>query len=129
MSEEPICIRRAANEEEADLIVAWLEENGVEAAVPGRQSTGVLAFGVTDDEGIGIYVANEETARQAQRLLAEHDRQRATDAARDSGETEVETTCEECGKVASYPLEQAGLVQTCPACGAYVDVPGKTVPG
>lgn len=123
MTEEPLLIRRATSEEEAQLIVAWLDEHGVEATIPGRQSTGVLAFGITDDEGVGIYVANEQSARQAQGLLAEHDRQQAAVAARASGVTEIKTRCEECNHVVSFAVELAGSVQTCPNCGAYVDVP------
>lgn len=39
-------------------------------------------------------------------------------------ETPFELTCEECGKLMTFPLSALGTVQTCPHCGEYVDVPG-----
>ena len=124
MAEEPVMIRRTNTVEEADIIVAWLEERGVKAVVPDRDNPGVLAFGVTDVEGIEIYVADAETAERARTLLAEHDRQRGAQSTRDAPEDGVEVTCEECGQVNSFPRDAYGSVQECSECGAYLDMPG-----
>jgi hypothetical protein len=114
------CIRRTATVEEADIIVTWLAGRGVEAQVVDRANPGVLAFGITDTEGIAICVADEETAEKAQALLEEHDRERADQA---EGKGQVETTCEECGALNRFSLQQRGTVQECSECGAYIDVP------
>ena len=63
MNEGPIVVRRVGTVEEADLIVAWLDINGVEAAVLDRDNPGTLAFGVTD---VGRQVQRDA----AQRWLA-----------------------------------------------------------
>ncbi|UCF32801.1 MAG: hypothetical protein JSV78_10755 [Phycisphaerales bacterium] len=114
------CIRRTATVEEADIIVTWLADRGIEAQVVDRDNPGVLAFGLTDAEGIAICVADEETAKKAQALLEEHDREAA---AQSKGEGEVEATCEECGTVNTFEASTRGTVQECSECGAYVDVP------
>lgn len=44
------------------------------------------------------------------------------DAGAEDGAPAIEVVCEECGRPASFPAVQAGSVQQCPHCGAYVDV-------
>ena len=124
MSGEPVCIRRASSVEEAEVIVAWLEERGVEARVMDPSNPGVMAFGVTDLEGVAIYVADAETAKRAEALLAEHDAQHDADMAAVSGDQIVEVTCPDCAQVGSFPVTMRGTVQECPECGTHVDVPG-----
>lgn len=123
MADEPICIRHANTIEEAEIIVAWLGEQGIEATVTDPSSTGVMAFGVTDPEGIKIYVADAETAERAKVALAEHDRQQALDE--DDAKAMIDVTCEECKQVNSFPSENAGTTQECSECGSYLDVPGE----
>lgn len=123
MSSEPICIRRTATVEEADILVAWLAERGIPATVADRDNPGAFAFGVTDTEGIEVFVANEETARRAKELLAELDREHAAEHGAEGAEEVVEVTCEECECSCSFSAAQRGSVQQCPECGAYVDVP------
>lgn len=120
MASDPICVRRTATVEEAELVAAWLEDGGVPATVIGQDSLGVHAFGVTDRDGVGIYVADEQAADQAKVLLAEHDKHHAHRA--DAAST-IEVTCEDCGHVGAFPLDQSGSVQQCAECGGFVDVP------
>ena len=119
MATEPVCIRRTNTIEEADIIIAWLEEQGVEATVPDRDSTGVLAFGVTDAEGIEIFVANQETADRAAALLERHDQERA--AASSVADGTLEVKCEACGEINRFPAGSRESVQECSKCGAYLD--------
>jgi hypothetical protein len=121
--QDPICIRRTASLEEAEILIAWLDERGVQAMVLDPDSTGVFAFGVTDTEGVEVYVADEETAEQAKALLAEHDKEREESAAEVSEAPPIEVECEECGQINSFEPDQAGTVQECVECGAYIDVP------
>lgn len=127
MTSEPICIRRTATVEEADIVIAWLADRGVEAMVLDRSNPGVMAFGVTDVEGIAIGVADQETADRAKGLLDEHDREK-----REGGEPTAETgpslTCEECGKPVDADRGAGGTTLECPHCGAYVDVPESPSP-
>jgi len=119
MTTDPICVRRTNTIEEADIIVAWLEEHGIEASVIDRDNPGVFAFGVTDPEGVAICVADEATAETAKRLLEEHDREHLQQQC--SCASEVELHCEECGHDFRVPGEQADGVVECPQCRAHVD--------
>ena len=123
MPENPVCIRRTNTIEEAEILISWLDERGVKAAVLDPDSTGVFAFGVTDPEGVEIYVADEETAERAKVLLAEHDREREEPTPADDRPALIEVKCDECGQLKSYPSDRAGSVQECAQCGAFIDVP------
>ena len=126
MGEGPICIRRTNTIEEAQIIVGWLEEQHIKATVTDPSSTGAMAFGVTDREGIEIYVADAETADRAKAALAEHDRQHAKTLDDSTPERMIDLVCEECSQVNSFPRDQAGTVQECSECGTYLDVPSDT---
>lgn len=124
MAGEPVMIRRTNTIEEAGVVVAWLEERGVQAVVPDRDNPGVLAFGLTDVEGIEIYVSDAETAERARVLLAEHDRERSAESQATDSQGDIEVTCEECGQINSFPSDAVGSVQECSQCGGYLDMPG-----
>ena len=63
MANEPVCVRRAATLEEASIIVAWLAEHDIDARIADPGNPGVMAFGVTDPDGIEVYVARSEDSR------------------------------------------------------------------
>ncbi len=121
MAAEPICVHRTNTPEEADIVIAWLDDRGVQATAMDRGNPGVLAFGATDLEGIAICVADEETARRAKELLEEHARER-TAATPGTATDPIEIKCEECGETVAFPPETQGTVQDCPQCGAHLDV-------
>ena len=128
MADEPVLIRRTSTLEEAEIIVSWLDEQGIEAIIPDRSSPGVFAFGVTDTEGIEIYARDEDTAGRARKLLEEHDRQRAAGAGGDTSGADgagFDVTCDECGRVDRFPAGAKGTVQSCTNCGAFLDMPGS----
>jgi|GEM_PF-1449444 len=127
MTSEPICIRRAATVEEADIVIAWLADRGVEAAILDRSNPGVMAFGVTDAEGIAICVTDEETAERAKGLLEEHDREKREDGEA-TAETVLSVTCDECGEQVDAPSGAGGATLECPHCGAYIDTPESPSP-
>lgn len=122
MTEKVTCIRHTSTIEEAGIIVAWLEERGIEASVADPGSTGAVAFGITDPAGIQICVTDLETAERAQALLEEQDRERATQVAPGS-DAPIPVKCEDCDREARFPADSRGRVQVCPHCGAHVDVP------
>ncbi len=123
MPNEPVCIRRVSTDEEAEIIVAWLDEHGIDARITDPSNPGVMAFGVTDAEGIAIYVSDQDSAKKAEQLLAEHDKLRAQSSASTRGAASVEVTCEECGRANVYPAGACGTVQECSGCSTNLDVP------
>ncbi len=124
MGENLYCIRRTATVEEADVIVAWLEDQGVEATVMDRDNPGVFAFGLTDAEGVAICVADEAVAEKGKTLLVEHDRQRDLAMVNAATTDDIEVKCDACGQVSAFAAELAGTTQQCVGCNEYVDVPG-----
>jgi hypothetical protein len=125
MPNEPVCIRRAVTVEEASIVVSWLQEHGIAAQVVDPSNPGVFAFGVTDPEGIEIYVADDDTARRAEAVLKEHDAEVTAHLAQHMHDPPIQITCSECGKTNSFAPSQAGSVQDCHHCGSYVDVPDR----
>lgn len=123
MPNEPVCIRRANTMEEAEIIVAWLDEQGVQATVVDPNNPGVMAFGPSDAEGITIYVADAETADRAKALLAEHDKQHGQGSTTAPAGDTVDVTCAACGRVNSFSFDACGSVQECSECSTYLDVP------
>jgi hypothetical protein len=115
----------AATMEEADIIVAWLADRGVDASVRDRNVASTLTFGVagTSTSGAEVIVQDEETAARATALLKEHTPTAAEDDAGDHPEF-VEAVCDECGARSSFPYDARGKVEDCPECGCYLDVPG-----
>jgi len=122
MAKEPICIRRTATSEEADVIVAWLDDQDVKATVLGRGSLDVHALGVTDPQGVGIYVADEATAERAKGLLEEHD-QNVTRSGGRGKHGSVFVKCDGCGHGNTFTTDLCGTTQECARCGVYLDVP------
>jgi hypothetical protein len=122
MSGDPVCVRRAKSVEEAEIIVAWLDEEGIEATIVDPSNPGVLAFGVTDVEGIAVYVRDAETAERAAALLAEHDRRHDESGSEEASRERIQQECPECGQNVEFDAELGGTVQECPECGANVDV-------
>lgn len=118
MANEPVCVRRAYTLEEASIIVAWLAEQGIEAKIADPGNPGVMAFGITDTEGIEVYVKDQATADKALSLLKKHQEQHGHDVVG----PEIEMTCDACGRKLHFPAGAKGTTQECPECGAHVDV-------
>ncbi len=126
MARDLPCVFRAASIGEADIIVAWLEEQGIRAMVQDEHSAVMLWVPrVTAPWGVEVCVVDPRKAEEAKRLIEHHIAER--DAARaESGGGVVPVVCEECGHQFELPAVERGTVQRCPGCRAYVDVPTLT---
>jgi hypothetical protein len=58
---------------------------------------------------------------------ANHYGRRVVIMARETGAAPIEAACEECGRRSLFERAQRSTVQSCPHCGAYIDVddPGE----
>ncbi len=124
MPRDLTCVYRAADLGEADIVAAWLADQGITIHVKNRYSAvNVFVPSVSAPKGIEVCVVDPTQVELAKTLVRDHLEQRKekTEDAQ-SGQT-IETVCEECGKAARFPIEQRGTVQTCPYCRKYVDVP------
>jgi RNase P subunit RPR2 len=116
-------VYRASGPEEAAIVAAWLSSQGIEARVPASGNFGVMAFGLTDDQGISVQVLDPNEAAKARALLEEHHRSRRSRVEDSSGAPIVEVTCRRCARLNRFRLDQRGTVGECPHCGEYLDIP------
>lgn len=122
-SQDHFRVCTASSLEEADLIVAWLASNGVDARIKDRNMVATFTWGTLAIAPIGveIVVGDQESAGCAAKLLAERERQVA--ASRGEVDKTVEAQCEECGSLSTWPARSGSRVEQCPRCRAYLDVP------
>ena len=117
-----ITIFRASSVPEADIVAAWLDDQGIRAFVKNRLTAETLPLpNVVAPKGFEVCVA-EEDADRARALLAAHreELKRRQDFERTSN---VQGVCETCRHVTPFPHAHAGTVQRCAQCGSDVEVP------
>ncbi|HUU82844.1 MAG TPA: DUF2007 domain-containing protein [Phycisphaerae bacterium] len=125
MSRDLPCVYRAADIEEAKVVVAWLSEQGIAALVKDEHAAAMMQTSlIVAPEGIEVCVTNAEDAARATALLRDHFARKDRRGSPDAGP--VAATCEECGRTSEFPAAQGGSVQNCPHCKAYIDVPEAT---
>lgn len=118
---EPLAAYNAATNLEAHMVCDLLHEAGIDAMVIEDVSqVGVAVLGmIAEIHKPQIWIERADADR-AGPVLAEYERKSAQ---RRSGEGEsIYATCDECHKRAAFPGAMRGLVETCPHCGAYIDV-------
>ncbi len=122
------CVYRALDFGEADIVAAWLEDHGIPVYVKDRLSAGIYGPLAVAPRGVQVCVVDAETAERAKVLLAE--RKAATPADPDAADNwnDIEVLCPDCRGVAHFPVADAGSVQSCPHCGAFVDVKASSQP-
>lgn len=124
MYSDEYCVYRAAGIGEADVVVAWLSEQGIAAEVKDRNASVTMQVPlIVAPAGIEVCVVDSEDADRARELLRDHlDEIKRTPPQRLSGKP-VDAACESCGKTSTFPPEQSRTVQICPHCSEYMDVP------
>ncbi len=124
MSGEMVCVHRAATVSEADIVTAWLEEQGIPAFVKNRLTAETLPIEThLTRRGVEVCVADDVTAERAKSLLSEHDQKVEELHPPPVDDLLMDTTCNECKAVLSFPLSSAGSTEECPNCGGYIDIP------
>jgi hypothetical protein len=124
MHRDPRCVFVGASAVEAETLAAYLSGQGVAAEVIEPHTLGGLD-GLNFITGIGargleVWVHDPAAVTRARELL---EARAESLAAREARLGFVETECEECGARVKFPASEAGTVQDCPNCHAYLDVP------
>ena len=124
MPRDMICVYRAFDVAEADIVAAWLAEQGITVHVKNRNSAiNLYVPSVVAPRGIEVCVVDPAQADRAKELLRVHADESAVKKLHDTAGADIEAVCEECGKASRFPFAQRASVQTCPHCRQYVDVP------
>lgn len=119
--QDPVVLCSVETNTHAEMIRDFLIQAGVEAHLTENMSGEggtVLGGLVSPAQGPQVWVERTD-AERATALLDELEQQR-TLLAEDA--PDIETVCEECGGKSTFPASDADTVQTCPHCGAYMDV-------
>ena len=119
-----------------DPLPAYSPRSNIEAHLVCRvlRDAGIEAWAIDDmatENGTGmggvpqVWIERTDIER-ARPVLIAYDRWNAQRRAAEGGTREagaqVEAACEECGERSMFPATHAGTTQSCPRCGAYVDV-------
>lgn len=115
------CVYRASSLEQADIIAAWLDEQGISAFVKNRNMAGTYVALAVAPKGVEVCVLDDNQADQARELLKHHERSLKSRKAA-TQEKVIPVFCTECGRRVEFPGELYGTVQTCPSCGRNIDV-------
>jgi Putative prokaryotic signal transducing protein len=123
---DPKCVFVGNNFAEAEAVVVRLGHEGIPAQVMNSATLGGLdglthwsATGVAA-AGIEVWVNDPDDVPRATRLLNEQ--KAALVAARSEEKGPVAVECDECGQVTDFPARDRNSVQSCPNCGAFLDV-------
>jgi hypothetical protein len=113
--QDPVAVYDAANDVDAQLLCNLLNEAGVEAYI------------TEDDAQVGQFLkpqvwVDRSAIDRAKPILQDHERRQQPQETAQADDAVVESVCEECGKRTAFSASQEGTVQTCPQCGAYMDV-------
>lgn len=119
MPGKPICVYNAATAQEAEIIIAWLAERGIDAHPKGGRTAASNPPLVPQE--VKVCVSDPEAAERAVMLLAE--RSRLDGDQETEADQWFEVVCEACGQATAFPAPQLGTTQQCPRCGRNVNVP------
>jgi hypothetical protein len=117
-----ICVYHARDFGEADIVAAWLAEQGLTVHVKDRLSAGIYGPLVVAPRGIQVCVLDQTSADRAKELLAQREAQTPAASQPSAAGPDVEVDCEDCGRTSHFPASEQGSVQSCPHCRAFVDV-------
>lgn len=119
---DPVAAYNAASNVEAHLVCNLLVDAGIEAMVVEDVSqVGVWIGGLVPEiHKPQVWIARADVER-AGTVLSDHAQRQFERQNAQTGES-IEVSCEECATLSWFPHSEKGSVQSCPHCGAYVDV-------
>jgi len=117
-----------ANAAEAGFLCSILAEKGIRAESVGDSlgnAAGLLPVGETIAPRVWVREGDAGRAREIAEEWINRHRKVAASAGQNGPDDEEDVVflCQECRHVIGFPSERRGHVETCPACGNYVDVP------
>jgi Putative prokaryotic signal transducing protein len=122
---DPVPAYSGAGPAEVHILRNLLSEAGIEAFVPEDVDTSWTGGGLPGIQTPQVFIERADLER-ARPILEDYERSITerveADLDSDTEVAPIEVTCDRCHKESTYPHAQIGSVQSCPACGAYVDV-------
>lgn len=97
-----------------------LAQEGIQAFLTDEQVVATNWFLSNAVGGVKLQVSESDAPRAAE-ILSRHRAQSAPAAEQAAGE--IRFACQDCGRSIAFGADRRAHVETCPECGAYVDVP------
>jgi hypothetical protein len=120
---DPVAVYTAASNLESAVFCEMLAASGIEShAVEDVSRAGAWMFGLLPGIHKPQIFVERADAERARVLIDEFERQAAVSGEGGGDEGSVDVVCEECNTICTYPASRWGYVETCPHCGAFVDV-------
>jgi endogenous inhibitor of DNA gyrase (YacG/DUF329 family) len=127
---DPVAVYNAGTNMEAVVVCEALMASGIEAhVVEDASPAGMWMFGLLPEIHKPQVWVDRANLAAAEEVLANYEQRRQHDAAKVRDSTLIPVECEECGKQLVYTAEREGAIETCPECGAYVDVGESEIEG
>jgi hypothetical protein len=121
--QEPVAVYNAGTNIEAVVVCEALVASGIEAhVVEDASPAGMWMFGLLPEIHKPQVWVDRSDVQAAEAVLTKYEQGREVDAAKVRESTLIPVQCEECGKHLVYTADREGSIETCPSCGAYVDV-------
>lgn len=113
----------AASNVEAHLIVDLLHSKGIPAhAIEDQSGVSLWMFGtISQYHKPNIWVDKPDVTR-ARELISEFEAKKLERYEAETKGDDLSVTCEDCGKVTTFPNSLDGTTQECKHCYAYMDV-------
>jgi len=127
---EPVAVYNAGTNMEAVVVCEALNASGIEAhVVEDASPAGMWMFGLLPEIHRPQVWVERANVAAAEEVLAKYEQGRQQDAAKVRASTLIPAQCEECGKHLVFTADREGAIETCPVCGAYVDVGESSIEG
>lgn len=113
---------------QADIVAAWLQENGLDARVNSNTSLGglpeMILWSKTESASGAFEVwVPTDSINAAKTMISEWETCQRQATAERMAKGSVDAVCDSCGELNTLPPEKRGAVETCRNCGLYFDVP------
>ncbi len=117
---DPVTVGTFGNLDEANTCCSLLEHLDIQPRLV--QVAGTNPFLPNASDGMVLQVRSDHAERAKEILDTYQSVKDKNRAARDQ-DGPIEFACEECESEITFPAERRGLVEVCPRCGQYIDVP------
>ncbi len=109
---------------EADLVRSMLEAEGIQVSLADDNLIGTDWLYANAVGGVKLNVAasQAEAAHALVQGYLRQQRERRLARQQDKGDA-ITFACDQCHQTVSFPQAMAGMVEDCPVCGKWVDIP------
>lgn len=120
---DPVAVYTAHGNVEAHSVAIWLEARGVPAhVVEDNSGLSQYAFGIVGHFHHPQVFVDKTQLELASHLIREFEVQRERRQEALASGPPIACVCEECGAACEFPASKTGTTQSCPRCGAFLDV-------